>query len=110
MTREIKPFGPRIAVVDPPAEEATTSSGLIVPATLELERCHVGIVVKSSVELSEEELELYSHMRVSLGGGQGWSEQIFIKSGMLVYYQGIPFRIDDLKIVNLQDIVAYEEA
>lgn len=97
---EIIPYGLRIAIVDPPAEEAATDSGLIVPAHLDLERLTVGIVVKG---LSDDDIASIGTMF-----GVRVDSATAIEAGSLVYYTGTPFRVRDTKFISLADVVAFE--
>lgn len=101
--RDIKPFGPRIVVVDPPTGETERASGLIVPANIVMERCEVGIVVHNGHNPDDE-------VMMEIIGDMFSTAMPLVKIGSLVYYQGTPFRIEDFKIISLSDIVAYEEA
>lgn len=97
----IIPYGPRLAIVDPPADEQQTHSGLIVPASLDLERLSVGIVV-NGVKPDDDPGGSWSLFGMAVTSG------VTIETGSLVYYTGIPFRVGDVKIINMTDVVAFE--
>lgn len=80
----IKPYGQRVAVVDPPAEDQT-SSGLILPPGTE--RLNRGIVIGVGDEVPH------------------------LSEGDMVWYgDGCGLEIDDLKVLPADCIIAWEAA
>jgi hypothetical protein len=95
---DVKPFGLRITVVDPPTQ-SETDSGLILPLHILESDLSVGVI-----------LELPSAFADSLGRYLDSDYTAILRKGMLIYYRkGCEFMIRDTKVVDLSDIVAYEE-
>lgn len=103
---DVKAFGARIVVVDPPAEEQNRASGLLIPAEVALEQLAIGIVVHGSPGIEEMADQGIPAMVMSAIG-----TDITLKSGMLVYYRkGTGYVIRDVRVIDMNDIVAFEEA
>lgn len=94
----VKPFGQRIAVVDPPADKQT-SSGLYLPEGAD--QVAVGIVVANPAA----EDPFHSFM------GEMYQQEIkSLKPGCKVYYhKGHGIEIKDTRILDVSCVIAYEE-
>jgi hypothetical protein len=92
----------RIAICDPPAAKSERASGLIVPAHIVDGDLSIGIVLFIP-SLGNEEREMMIRFNDCA--------TFTLSTGMLVYYRsGTEFKIGDTKIIDVHQIVAYEEA
>lgn len=86
--KQLRPFWRRVTVLPSPVDEAHRSSGMIVPITVD-----AGIARGVVVDVAEG------------WGGHG------IGVGTVVYYfQTNAIQIGDLLVVDLEDVMAFEEA
>jgi hypothetical protein len=101
-------FGPRVAVVDPPAHRVTESGLIVISSDVKVA---TGVVINNPAIERSEKLDEFSEVTQMLGAVQVLNgEDIALKPGVLVYYhQEAGIRIRDLIIVELRAVLAWED-
>lgn len=104
---EIKPFGIRLTVIDPPTERQRPSGLIIVSTTMEVA---VGIVINNPfLAIVHDDMDRYIYANNPQGAVAEQSEQA-LTPGTLVYYaKDEAIRIRDVVVVHFKSILAYED-
>jgi hypothetical protein len=105
---DVRPFGLRIAVIDPPSERVQQSGLIVISEELQVE---TGLVVVNPMfegaQVEREEVE--GLVRLDRLPGLFFSEENKMGPGSLVYYQhGAGVKIKDVLIIPLDSIIAWE--